>query len=110
MHIIICKCCGILNDFDNFMNQDFKSFSRWLDSLNSYEFALYGVIAAFLIAPALDANSQNSLGNWLEEVGQILLTISAQTFNINNSNNFNNDLERMKRDIYNIKNKVNKKD
>lgn len=56
---------------------------------------MYGVVAAFLIAPTLNANEQNSLGNWLEEIGQILLTISAQTFNTNNSNYSSADIENI---------------
>lgn len=83
------------SSFENFINQDFTLFSKWLSSINSYEFALYGVLAAFLIAPTLNANEQNSLGNWLEEVGQILLTISAQTFNTNNSNYSSADMENI---------------
>lgn len=72
--------------FENFINQDYNLLAKWLKSVNSYEFALYGVVAAFLIAPTLNANEQNSLGNWLEEIGQILLVISSQTFNLNDSN------------------------
>ena len=81
--------------FKKFINQDFNLLSRWLNSINSYEFALYGIVAAFLIAPTLNANEQNSLGNWLEEIGQILLTISAQTFNTNNSNFSSSDIENI---------------
>ena len=76
----------INNSFENFINQDFNLLAKWLSKVNSYEFALYGIVAAFLIAPTLNANEQNSLGNWLEEIGQILLTISSQTFNLNDSN------------------------
>lgn len=70
------------NYFNNFTNQDFSNLSNWLNTLNPYEFSLIGVIAAYLIAPTLNPNQQNSIGNFLEEVGQILLTISAQEINI----------------------------
>ena len=88
--------------FKKFIDQDFNLLSKWLNSVNSYEFAVYGVVAAFLIAPTLNANEQNSLGNWLEEIGQVLLTISAQTFNTNNSNFSSADME----DIMNLISKI----
>lgn len=69
-------------NFNNFINQDFKSLSDWINTLNPYEFALVGVIAAFIIAQTLNANQQNSIGNFLEEIGQILLTISSQTITV----------------------------
>lgn len=71
------------DSFKNFTNQDYSALGKYLNSINSYEFALIGVIAAFLIAPTMNANEQNSVGNFLEEIGQILLTIAAQEININ---------------------------
>lgn len=91
------------SSFEKFINQDFNLLSKWLSSVNSYEFALYGVIAAFLIAPTLNANEQNSLGNWLEEIGQVLLTISAQTFATNNSNFSSAEMENIMNLISKIK-------
>lgn len=91
------------SSFEKFIKQDFNLLSKWLSSVNSYEFALYGVVAAFLIAPTLNANEQNSLGNWLEEIGQILLTISAQTFSTNNSNYSSANMENIMSLISKIK-------
>lgn len=71
--------------FEKFVNQDFNSLSNWINTLNPYEFALIGVIAAFLIAPTLNANQQNSIGNFLEEIGQILLAIAAQKITVSQS-------------------------
>lgn len=109
------------NNFNNFVNQDFKGLSNWINTLNPYEFALIGTIAAFIIAPTLNANQQNSIGNFLEEIGQILLTISSQTITVeqskrgnttnygiydefNNSNlNINhliNEIEKIKNELY----------
>ena len=76
-------------DFNNFINQNYSELSNWLNTLNPYEFALMGTIAAFLIAPTLNANQQNSIGNFLEEIGQILLTISAQTITVKQAKNGN---------------------
>ena len=79
------------NNFNNFINQDFSNLSNWLDTLNPYEFALIGTIAAFLIAPTLNANQQNSIGNFLEEIGQILLTIASQTITVKQAKSGNTE-------------------
>ena len=68
--------------FKNFVNSDYNMLSKWLNTLDPYEFATIGVIAAFLIAPTLNPTQQNSIGNFLEEVAQILLTISAQQITV----------------------------
>ena len=41
--------------FDNFTNQDYSGLSNWLNTLDPYEFSLFGVIAAYLIVPSLNA-------------------------------------------------------
>ena len=104
--------------FNNFVNQDFSGLSNWINSLDPYEFALVGAIAAFLIAPTLNANQQNSIGNFLEEIGQILLTIASQTITREQarsgnqtsngifdafSGNRNTDIENLKNEIMKIK-------
>ncbi len=66
------------NQFDDFINQDFNSFSEWLFSLNPYEFTLIATIIGFAISPTLTINQQNSLGNFFELLGQVILTINAQ--------------------------------
>lgn len=66
------------SEFEKFMSQDFNSFSSWLFSLNSYEFTFIASLAGFAIAPSLTLNEQNSLGNFFELLGQVILTINAQ--------------------------------
>ena len=120
-----------MNDFFNndafkkFVNSDYNMLSKWLNTLDPYEFATIGVIAAFLIAPTLNPNQQNSIGNFLEEVAQILLTISAQQitvsqakegntasngefddFNSNNNVNIFNDVKNLKEEINRLKNEL----
>lgn len=65
-------------EFNNFINQDYKTFSNWLFSLNAYEFTAIATLAGFIISPTLTINEQNSLGNFLELLGQVILTINAQ--------------------------------
>lgn len=78
------------SSFNNFTNQDFKALSNWLNSLNPYQFAISGIIAALLIDSVLTTNQKNSIGNFLEEVGQVLLTISAQEITVKQARQ-NND-------------------
>ena len=67
---------------NSFNNNSFSDFGNFLNTLDPYEFTIIGVTSAFLIAPALNPNQQNSIGNWLEVVGQTLLTISAQQITV----------------------------
>lgn len=64
--------------FEKFANQDFDGFSNWLFSLNAYEFTLIATLLGFIISPTLTINQQNSLGNFFELLGQVILTINAQ--------------------------------
>ena len=66
------------DQFDKFANQDFAGFSSWLFSLNAYEFSLIATLLGFLISPTLTINQQNSLGNFFELLGQVILTVNAQ--------------------------------
>ena len=66
-----------------------KDFIDYFFSLNQYEFSiLANLIGIFLTIP-LDVNQQNSLGNFFELIGQQILTIQAQNYNINDSININ---------------------
>ena len=62
-----------MNDQNNFSN-----FSKWLSSLSANEFTLIAITTGFLITQGLNYEEQNAIGNWLECVGQIILTLSAQ--------------------------------
>ena len=75
--------------FKNFANQDFKSLSNWLFSLNPYEFTLIATIMGLIISPTLSINEQNALGNFFELLGQIILTINAQENNLQRTKNNN---------------------
>ena len=66
-----------MNNYD-----DFKclilDLSNFLNSIPPYLYSLYATIFAYLISSFLDLNAMSAFGNWLEQVGQILLTITAQ--------------------------------
>ena len=85
-----------------------KSFSIWLDSIPPYEYSLTGVIIAYIIAPNLTNSAQNAFGNWLELVGQIILTISAQASATPETGQYNQllaDVENLKAEIERLKNR-----
>lgn len=64
-----------INDFTNF---DFSTLSSFLSKISPMEFGTIGCIVGLLIAAPLNSNEQNSLGNFFELVGQVILTIQAQ--------------------------------
>lgn len=98
------------DEFSKFINQDYKSFSKWLFSLNAYEFTLIATIAGFIISPTLTIDEQNSLGNFLELFGQVILTINAQASTLqssNSSNNIDEEILNIKKEIMRLKNEKN---
>ena len=95
------------NNYEEF-KEAVKSFSNWLDSIPPYEYSLTGVIIAYIIAPNLTNNAQNAFGNWLELVGQIILTISAQASATPETGQYNRllaDVENLKAEIERLKNR-----
>ena len=93
------------NNYDEF-KETIQSFSTWLDSIPPYEYSLSAVIIAYIIAPNLTINAQNAFGNWLELVGQIILTISAQVSATPSANQYNQllaDIENLKAEIKKLK-------
>lgn len=98
--------------FEDFMNQDFKSFSDSLFSLNAYEFSLIATIIGFAISPTLTINQQNSLGNFLELLGQVILTINAQNTTLHNKRVQNSSIKpflesnNLEEELLNIKKEV----
>ena len=64
--------------FKNFTNNDYSNLSKFLDSLDPYEFTLISVIAAYIITPTLDLDEQYSIGNFFLLLGQTIITINSQ--------------------------------
>lgn len=57
---------------------EINSFVDWLMTLTPLEFTTLGIITGYILSQRLTINQQNSLGNWFELLGQILLTFNAQ--------------------------------
>lgn len=78
-------------------------------SLGANEFTALATILGFIIANRLNLNQQNSLGNFIELVGQTILTISAQSSTLqsdNNSSDVVEQLELLKKQIKLIEKKL----
>lgn len=102
------------NQFQQFESINFSSFSDWLFSLSAYEFTIMGAALGLIIAKPLTINQQNSLGNFFELVGQIILTINAQAGTLHPNSNITNpnaknvlaELDRLSSEIEAIKRKM----
>lgn len=59
---------------ENYYNQ----LANLISNLTPFEFTTLGVIFGYFLSLSIPITELNSLGNWFELVGQILLTYSAQ--------------------------------
>lgn len=57
-----------------------------LKNLNAYEYSILGSLIGLLLCDGLKPIEQQSIGNFLEQVGQVMLTVSSQ-IQVNNQNN-----------------------
>lgn len=98
-----------MEDFFNKINKsDIVSYSKLLSNLSPTELISIGYIISLILVESLSPYEQNTIGNFLELIGQALLTTFAQSSaidpNINSpsQNEFNN----LKADIKKIKDKL----
>lgn len=101
----------IINTINDFTNIDFSSFSSFLSSLSPLEFGTLGCVIGLLISSNLSSDALDSLGNFLELVGQVMLTCQAQMptpMSNESKNEFNairNEIRKMYSDFINYINK-----
>lgn len=92
-------------------NNKFKSFSAFLSNLSPLEFTTIGCLVGLIITEQLNSNEQNSIGNFFELVGQVILTAQAQS-SINSSSpsssDFNNFKNQTNSSINNILKEISK--
>lgn len=98
-----------MEDFFNKINKsDIVSYSKLLSNLSPTELISIGYIISLILVESLSPYEQNTIGNFLELIGQALLTTFAQSSaidpNINSpsQNEFNN----LKADVKKIKEKL----
>ena len=98
-----------MEEFINtFKKDDIINFSKTLSKLSPLEFSSLGCIIGIILCEILNPNEQNTIGNFLELVGQILLTSYAQASIIDPNfsspsrcqfNNLKIDVEKIKKQI-----------
>lgn len=82
----------------------FSQFSKWLESLSPTEFALIASLTGLTIGQFLTQPEQNAIGNWLECVGQVLLTMGTKPYpKTIPLDDINDQLEKLKKEIEQIK-------
>ena len=70
-----------------YMNDDeLKNYATFLYGLSGNELAIIAAISGYFLAQNLTPQQQNSIGNFLEAVGQIMLCIGAQNQNLQSKN------------------------
>ena len=80
-----------MNDSMNkFINNDYKSLSDFLFSFTGNEFAIFASLVGFIISQNLTIDQVYSLGNFLECVGQFMLSKASQDQVIDNRKNNDN--------------------
>lgn len=80
----------------NFIDMDkSKSFVKWIYSLSEYEFTATAALIGLMISPTLNYNEQIAIGNFLIEIGQVILTVNSHTTAKSNKHN-NETLENTK--------------
>jgi len=73
----------------NYSYNDIRTYADFLYKLSGKELALLASASGFLLSQNLNANQINSIGNFLEAVGQIMLCIGAQEQLRNSPNQYN---------------------
>lgn len=74
----LLRACGYSNSSDNENNLGCNDIPNGFQTLHPELFALIGELLGNIIAGSLPFNVQNAIGNWLQLVGQAILTFNAQ--------------------------------
>lgn len=94
--------------FDEFLNCDYALIGDFLFNLSGVEYGVIGALLGLLISTKLTINQQNSIGNFLELVGQTLLAISAQEYNRKSNNSSQNTNQDILNKIHKLEEELNK--
>ena len=90
-------------EFDE-LKETITALSKWLDSIPPYEYSLYATIIAYIISSFLNTGA---LGNWFEQLGQIMLTIAAQQSASPTQEEYEalkNEVRKLRREVNELKN------
>ena len=99
------------DDMYEFGDMSCNAFVDLLLSLNAYELSILGFAIGILLAPTITVNQQNALGNFFELIGQTLLTVNAQTINLQpnapSRQQLNEKIKKLEKELQNLKNQIN---
>ena len=88
-----------------------NAFIDLLLSINEYELSILGFAIGAMLAPTITINQQNSLGNFFELIGQVLLTINAQAINLQpnapSRQQLNDRINRLEKELQELKRNCN---
>lgn len=70
----------------NYSNDEIKNYASFLNNLSGNELALIATLSGYFLSQGLTVDQLNSIGNFFETVGQIILCIGAQEENRHNLN------------------------
>ena len=94
-------------DYDSFKDMSCSNFFNYLLSLSANELSLLAIGLGFLFSYNTTPNEQNSLGNFFELIGQLLLTLSAQNItlqpNYPSRQQLQQEIDYLKREIEKLK-------
>ena len=74
----LLRACGYTNSSDNENNLGCNDIPNGFQTLHPELFVLIGELLGNIIAGNTPFNVQNAIGNWLQLVGQAILTFNAQ--------------------------------
>lgn len=75
---------------NQFSQEEIKNYASFLYGLTGNELAVLASTVGLLLSQGINSNQINSLGNFLEGVGQIMLIIGSQEqLRENNNQNYN---------------------
>ena len=75
----------------NYSRDEIKNYASFLNNLSGNELAFIATLSGYFLSQELTIDQLNSIGNFFETVGQIILCIGAQEENRKNSKNSNSN-------------------
>ncbi len=57
---------------------DFKQYASFLQTLDPFEYTIFAAVIGFIWSGELTMYEKSSLGNFIMEIGQVMVTIAAQ--------------------------------
>ena len=68
-----------INEKLNFLRSDqTKKLGKWIYSLSPYQFTTTAFLIGIILAPNFNLNEQVAIGNFLIEIGQVILTVNSR--------------------------------